>query len=309
MLRCGPCALLCAAIIAMPCAAEPTTGTADLTQSQLAARVIEAQDGPNFVETIKPAFVSGLSSYLRTAATEAKEPLFPLTEFISAEVEKLAPRMKGAQVSAYSETLSRPTLEGMLAFFTSPAYVEYRQKQPVLAQRTGLLVGGYYPEVLSDLYDAVCSRRACTSEQRQALRIASVTGAAVSAPTPATASEADVPANAIKRPTFAKRPSAEEIATFYPARAVGLAQEGQARLLCDVGDGGEVSGCRVLSESPPGSGFGLSATEVASLFVLDAVDSNGIAVAGRKLVLSMKFSQPKSTPIPSTPTGSTLPSH
>ena len=62
------------------------------------------------------------------------------------------------------------------------------------------------------------------------------------------------------------KPPAAAVQNYYPELANDLDLGGFAEISCRVGVYGVVEGCRLVSESPPGLGFGHAALRLAPLF-------------------------------------------
>jgi protein TonB len=84
---------------------------------------------------------------------------------------------------------------------------------------------------------------------------------------------------------FDRRPTAQDFAQYYPARAMDLGKEGRAILNCVVQADGLVAGCRIASETPDGLGFGAAAMRLSRLFRVRE-DSR---VAGSHIVIPINF--------------------
>ena len=68
------------------------------------------------------------------------------------------------------------------------------------------------------------------------------------------------------RPDWLAKPPPAAVATYYPELANDLDMGGLARINCRVSAHGFVERCRIVSESPPGLGFGRAALRLAPLF-------------------------------------------
>jgi len=88
---------------------------------------------------------------------------------------------------------------------------------------------------------------------------------ALALPMVAQAQDAVLPPGATP-PDWLTRPPAAAMATFYPELANDLDMGGFAAINCRVSAYGLVERCRVVSESPPGLGFGRAALRLAPLF-------------------------------------------
>lgn len=70
------------------------------------------------------------------------------------------------------------------------------------------------------------------------------------------------------------------LARYFPARALAMGREGQVVLDCAVGTDGRLS-CAVVSETPPGWGFGEAALRISRDYRMTPAMRDGVAVEGR----------------------------
>jgi protein TonB len=109
------------------------------------------------------------------------------------------------------------------------------------------------------------------------------------AKTTATAEPTPVPSKVITDPTWISRPSADEMARFYPPAALDRNLGGVAVLNCMVGAGGKPLACIVTSETPPGHGFGAAAVKLSAFFKMKPRTENGQDVDGGVVRIAIRF--------------------
>ena len=64
---------------------------------------------------------------------------------------------------------------------------------------------------------------------------------------------------------------------------------GEATLSCTLNDDGLLTGCRVVSESPAGAGFGPAALSLAYKFRMSPLTANGDSVEGAQVEIPIVF--------------------
>lgn len=68
------------------------------------------------------------------------------------------------------------------------------------------------------------------------------------------------------RPDWLERPSGDDMAAFYPARAARREISGKVTMVCQVKADGRLANCRITHETPTGEQFGQAALRLASKF-------------------------------------------
>lgn len=96
-------------------------------------------------------------------------------------------------------------------------------------------------------------------------------------------------ARVIRNPTWASRPTADQVARLYPRRAANLGLSGGATLMCEIAGNGAVRACEVVDESPKGRGFGDAALASARYFRLNPRTVDGETVEGARVRIPMVF--------------------
>jgi protein TonB len=93
-------------------------------------------------------------------------------------------------------------------------------------------------------------------------------------------------------PILRGQPTAAELRAVYPPRAAAQHLGGMVNLGCDVGVSGHLERCVVISETPPGYGFGAAALSLSGKFVMEPKMQQGRAVPGGRVRLPIVFSLP-----------------
>lgn len=85
-------------------------------------------------------------------------------------------------------------------------------------------------------------------------------------------------------PDWVRRPTGEMIMSVYPTEAFQKGVSGDATIGCRVSLQGALYGCELLSEKPPGNGFGSAAIAIAPQLRMTPERLDGVAVEGRVAV-------------------------
>jgi len=115
---------------------------------------------------------------------------------------------------------------------------------------------------------------------------------APTAPAPAPPPEPAKPA-AIQNPDWLRRPSADDMARFYPDRAERMNIEGRATIACTVDAKGALQACGVVSETPDDQDFGQAALRMSKLFRMRPMTVDGEPVAGGTVRIPIRFVLPQ----------------
>jgi TonB family protein len=88
------------------------------------------------------------------------------------------------------------------------------------------------------------------------------------------------PEGVVREPEWLRKPSAEDMKAAWPVEAARSGKPGKVVLRCEVDPQGLLQKCAVLSETPPGLGFGGAALMIAPSFKMKPRLENGQPVRG-----------------------------
>jgi TonB family protein len=120
-----------------------------------------------------------------------------------------------------------------------------------------------------------------------AIAAAMVLTAPVQAQTPRALSAKDA--------VWARTPSGNDIANYYPENAARNGVSGWAAIQCLATDKGLLANCRVLGEAPRDQHFGDAALKLSRLFKLAPASKTGRLVAGDVIILPIILAMPGKT--------------
>lgn len=123
-----------------------------------------------------------------------------------------------------------------------------------------------------------------------AMAISATAMSAQSEPLPG--SDAQRPVAPVVSPGWIRSPSADELASIYPAWAKKKGSKGSATVRCTVTVEGTLSACVVVEEHPTGLGFGAAALKAAEFSRMRPELLGGKPVGSGKVQYTIHFAPP-----------------
>lgn len=115
---------------------------------------------------------------------------------------------------------------------------------------------------------------------------------------PAAASAGPSESPFVTEPDWLTRPSAKDVAKYFPSATAWKGMAGLAAISCSVRVTGELSDCSVFLEDPPGLGFGEAALAMSHLFRMKPMTRDGQPVPGGTVRIPVRFSTQAFTAAP-----------
>ena len=104
----------------------------------------------------------------------------------------------------------------------------------------------------------------------------------------------DLPPLTLGEVSFHSIPKAQPGAQFYPVEALKAKVDGHATVVCTVQSSGDLGGCSITEETPPGYGFGAKVLETAQSIRIYGLSRYGAPTRGRLIEVPIKFTLPQS---------------
>jgi protein TonB len=106
---------------------------------------------------------------------------------------------------------------------------------------------------------------------------------------PVASGAAELPPLTGKDVVFHRPANTQLLDHYYPAGAKARHLAGAAEISCMISDVQSLTDCKVISETPPGEGFGSAAVGLFSTIAVDPTAKDGSSTAGRSIDLHFTF--------------------
>ncbi|MBB4082575.1 TonB family protein [Brevundimonas lenta] len=102
--------------------------------------------------------------------------------------------------------------------------------------------------------------------------------------------EGDGPGSGMTPPRFLRGPTVGELRSSHPPQALRAGRSGVAVVNCKIGADTRLNRCRIISESPPGDGFGAAGMSVATTYYrFRPPTRNGVVVEDQGVTVTIEF--------------------
>ena len=102
------------------------------------------------------------------------------------------------------------------------------------------------------------------------------------------------PSPKITNPDWARKPTGDDVARYYPERAQRLGIDGSATVVCKVSVDGRLRDCEVARETPPDAGFGEATVRLAEReFRMTPMTRDGVPVDGATVRIPLVYKLPE----------------